>query len=150
MTKLFLIFIFSTYLYSNTPTQTEILIIKQQKDIAQLEYEIKQIKQQMLKLYERHSTTDSKLSIVRQSNALKQIPSDFSLTSFKATTFKLHRDANIVNLSGISKRHFKKGDAFTSTSKRDNFIKISGRFKNGKWISVKEDLYVLKDACKKR
>jgi len=152
MIKILAIIFISTYLYSNTnvPTQIEKLIIKQQKDIANLEYEITQLKKQMLMLYERHNKMQPKLSIVRQSSSLKQIPSDFKLKRFKPSTFKLIQDENIVNLSGVAKRHFKKGDAFTSTSARDEFIKISGRFENGKWISVKKDLYVSIKACKKR
>jgi len=150
MIKILTILLISTYLYSNTPTQIEKLILKQQKDIANLEFEITQIKEQMLMLYERHNQIEPKLSIIRQSNTLKQIPSDSKLKKFRPSTFKLVNDANIVNLSGVAKRHFQKGEAFTSTSARDGFIKISGRFKNNKWISVKKDLYVSDKACKKR
>jgi len=150
MIKILTILLISTYLYSNTPTQIEELMLKQQKDIANLEYEITQIKEQMLMLYGRHNQMQPKLSIIRQSHALKQIPSDSKLKKFKPSTFKLINDANIVNLSGVAKRHFKKGEAFTSTSARDGFIKISGRFENAKWISVKKDLYVSDKACKKR
>jgi len=152
MIKLLGIILITTYLSSSTkvPTQIETLVINQQKDIANLEYEIDQIKKQILILHKRHNQIEPKLSIVRQSNALKQIPSDYKLKKFKPATFKLIRDANIINASGIAKRHFKKGDSFTSTSARDGFIKVSGRFENNRWISVKKDLYVNGEACKKR
>jgi len=150
MIKILAILLISTYLYSNTPTQIEKLILKQQQDIAKLEYEITQVKEQMLILYERHNQIKPKFSIIRQSDALKKIPSNSKLKKLKPSTFKLIHDANIVNLSGVAKRQFNKNEVFTSTSARDGFIKISGRFENSKWISVKQDLYVSAKACKKR
>jgi len=150
MIKVLTILLINTYLYSNTPTKIEKLILKQQQDIANLEYEITQIKKQMSILYEHHNQTKPKLSIIRQSVSLNKIPSHSKLKKLKPSTFRLIHDENIINLNGITKRHFKKNEVFTSTSTRDGFIKISGIFKNSKWVSVKQDLYISAKACKKR
>jgi len=151
ITTLFIFLLLSvSVLNSAELSQVETLLLKQQKDIANLEYEIERLKQQMLLLYDRHAQIEPQLSIVRKSNSLKQIPSDFKLKKFKPSTFTLVNDTQVINLSGVVKAHLKKGDTFTSVSSRDNFIKLSGKIENGKWVSVKKDLYINQQDCKKR
>ncbi|WP_200763954.1 hypothetical protein [Nitrosophilus alvini] len=65
------------------------------------------------------------------------------ITFFRPNVFKIVRDAYLVDIANKKVEKWKKGRKFTSYLHDDkNRYKISGYFKNGKWVKEEKDLWI--------
>ncbi|MCK9453642.1 hypothetical protein [Sulfurimonas sp.] len=65
------------------------------------------------------------------------------ITTFKASAFRLKTDSIIYDaINGNSIGMWEKGTSFTSNTKSDTWIKVSGYFVNRKWRKAKEEIWI--------
>ena len=65
---------------------------------------------------------------------------------FRASTFRLKESTSIYDkVNGIKINNWVKNKTFTSNVRTDNWIKITGYFKSGKWQKADTDMWIRAD-----
>ncbi|NWF67185.1 MAG: hypothetical protein HXX81_06930 [Campylobacterales bacterium] len=61
---------------------------------------------------------------------------------FDASTYQLTQNSDIFANDGAKVGHWIRGFKFTSKSKKDGYLKVSGYFVNKKWTQAEDDIFV--------
>lgn len=87
----------------------------------------------------------------KQTNVFPKLKMRTKIISFKASAFRLNKNAHIYgNLNGRTVYDWEKDTSFTSNQKTDQYIKITGYFKNKVWTKARRELWVkIADATKR-
>jgi len=87
----------------------------------------------------------------KQTNVFPKLKMRTKIISFKASAFRLNKNAHIYgNLNARTVYDWEKDTSFTSNQKTDQYIKITGYFKNKVWTKASRELWVkIADATKR-
>ncbi|HIP54374.1 MAG TPA: hypothetical protein EYH11_02755 [Sulfurimonas autotrophica] len=100
-----------------------------------------------------NSLLKSKEKNIEKTKQKKEIYLSNAENSFltEASTYRTTTKAFIYNdINGEKIDEWEKGTSFTSNQKSENFIKITGYFKNRVWVKAKKPLWIKSDDAYQR
>lgn len=154
MRYLFLFFIPFTLLLADEIQRVDVMlqgITKLRSDYEQKLSEQKdintQLKNQILNLNQKKECKRyikiQKIIKTADVNKFPKLTMKHEYKHFKALSFRLNRDANIYDsIDGKQILTWEKGTSFTSHTKTEGWIKVTGYFVNKLWRSASKELWV--------
>ena len=125
-------------------------IVNLQKQVGINTKELNSLKEKVSKNSEEINKVVSKIAQNKKEiEKLKQTQFDYIV--IKPTTLITTKNAKIYAKPDINSKivtNFEANRTFTSYKEKNNFIKITGYFIDGKWIPNKKEWWIKKDKCK--